>query len=161
MKVKTLYETDFNPWLAQQIQALQAGQMNQLDRENLEELEGLAASDKRAIWSNFRVLLLHLLKWQYQPERRSDRWRASIRNSRRGVDLILEEKIAPVLGAFYPKPFLTLTSWPGKMQSTKFKKAWIRFQRSALIHWSSCLTSTISPGDDLKLEELVQRIQQR
>jgi len=102
IRVKTLYETDFNQWLAQQIQVLQAGQINQLDRENLiEELTGLAASDKRSIRSYFRVLLLHLLKWQYQPERRSDSWRVSIRDCRRSVDLILED--SPSLRSFLPE----------------------------------------------------------
>lgn len=88
MQTKTLYETDFNLWLDEQITALRSGAT--LDAENLiEELEGLGISQKHAIRSQLKRLLLHLLKWQYQPEKRSGRWKASIRNARQEIEQLL------------------------------------------------------------------------
>lgn len=92
MQTKTLYNQDFNQWLAEQIKALRQGQLNQLDLENLiEELESLGKSDKRALTSYLKVLVMHQLKWQYQPKKQSSSWLNSINNARFEISLILED----------------------------------------------------------------------
>lgn len=85
-----LYEQDFHLWLEEQAQALQESRYGDLDIENLvEELESLGRADKNAVLSHLRVLLLHLLKWQYQPDRRSSSWINTIDTQRYEIGLLL------------------------------------------------------------------------
>jgi Domain of unknown function DUF29 len=75
----SLYERDFCLWLEQQMELLREGRLSELDIANLlEELESMGRKDKRAIKSNLAIVLLHLLKHQFQPQRRSRRWLDSI-----------------------------------------------------------------------------------
>ena len=65
------YEADFYAWLQAQAAHLRAKEWKGLDIDNLaEELDTLGRSERNAVWSHVRILLLHLLKWAYQPERR-------------------------------------------------------------------------------------------
>ena len=90
--MSTLYDTDFNRWALEQAAALKAGHLQQLDLENLaEEIDALSKSDKRAIKSYLVRILFHLLKWQYQPEQRSESWENSIADSRLAIRLILAD----------------------------------------------------------------------
>jgi hypothetical protein len=50
----------------------------------------MGRSEKRAIESNLRVVLWHLLKWQYQPQNRSGSWRGSIAEHRIRIRKTLE-----------------------------------------------------------------------
>ncbi|PSR16794.1 DUF29 domain-containing protein [filamentous cyanobacterium CCP3] len=70
--------------------ALRQGRWQELDPDNLaEEIESLGRSDKRALRHRLEVLLMHLLKWQYQPEKRNNSWRATIVEQRlRIIDLL-------------------------------------------------------------------------
>jgi len=89
---KTLYDTDFNLWLSEQLQLLREERLGELDVANLiEELESLGKSDKRALTSHLKIALQHMLKWDYQPEKQSDSWVRSIVNSRSEILLILED----------------------------------------------------------------------
>jgi uncharacterized protein DUF29 len=75
----SLYERDFCLWLEQQVELLREGRLSELDVANLlEELESMGRNDKRAIKSNLAIVLLHLLKQQFQPQRPSRRWLDSI-----------------------------------------------------------------------------------
>ncbi len=77
--VKSLYETDFNLWLEETARLLKENKLEQLDIENLiEEIETIGRSEKRGFCSNLERLLLHLLKWKYQPNKRSGSWESSI-----------------------------------------------------------------------------------
>ncbi|MGC1310320.1 MAG: DUF29 domain-containing protein [Phormidesmis sp.] len=92
LKVKTLYDSDFNVWLEAQVEALKAQRLEDLDLPNLiEEMESLAKHDKRALRSHLKVLLMHLLKWQFQPDKRSNSWEASISNARIEIEDILSD----------------------------------------------------------------------
>ena len=83
---KIQYEHDFSAWLQQQAEALRAKDWSALDVDNLiEELETLGRSERNALWSHLRILLMHLLKWRYQPERRTRSWRGSITRARQQV----------------------------------------------------------------------------
>lgn len=77
--LSTLYEQDYYLWLELTAKLLRENQLSALDVANLlEEIEDMGRSEKRAVYSNLKVLLMHLLKYQYQPEKRSNSWRASI-----------------------------------------------------------------------------------
>jgi hypothetical protein len=75
----TPYEADYAQWCVEQGALLRAGRLDVLDRENLaEEIESLGRSQEDEIESRLNVLLLHLLKWKYQPEGRTGSWEGSI-----------------------------------------------------------------------------------
>ena len=70
-----LYDRDFSLWIETTVGQLKKKQLENLDWDNLiEEIESLGKSEKNALKSNLRVLLMHLLKWQYQPDKRSNSW---------------------------------------------------------------------------------------
>ena len=100
----TPYEADYARWCAEQGALLREGRLSDLDRENLaEEIESLGRSDKREIENRLMVLLLHLLKWKYQPGEQSGSWKGSIREQRKQLSRILFE--SPSLRD-YPRKFL-------------------------------------------------------
>ena len=77
--VKTLYETDFNLWLEETVLLIKEGKLDRLDIENLlEEIEGMSRGEKDAVESNLIRVLQHLLKWKYQPQKRSPSWAYTI-----------------------------------------------------------------------------------
>lgn len=76
---KALYETDFNLWLKETVNLLRKGEVEKLDLENLaEEIEDMGNSRKEALESNLIRVLQHLLKWKYQPQKRTNSWKAAI-----------------------------------------------------------------------------------
>ncbi len=86
------YEKDFYAWLLQNAELIRKGSFSEVDAENVaEELEGMARSDKRQLVNRFAVLLAHMLKWQYQPERRSKSWARTIREQRKRITLLLKD----------------------------------------------------------------------
>jgi len=95
-----LYATDFNLWVQQTAELLRKRQWQEIDLEHLvEELEEVSKREKRAITSQLIRLLLHLLKWHYQPQRRSDSWLDSITDARIQIELTVQE--SPSL-KYYP-----------------------------------------------------------
>ncbi|OED40449.1 hypothetical protein ACH42_16270 [Endozoicomonas sp. (ex Bugula neritina AB1)] len=87
-----LYKSDFYSWTKQQAQLIRSGKMEELDLENiLEELEGMGKSEHRALSSRLDVLLMHLLKWQYQPEHQSSGWKGSIKEQRFRIAKLLRD----------------------------------------------------------------------
>jgi hypothetical protein len=80
---KASYETDFYAWARAQAEALRAKAWDQLDIEHLaEEVEDLRKLERRAVRSQLRLILSHLLKWVYQSDKRTDSWRSTIANGR-------------------------------------------------------------------------------
>lgn len=85
------YETDFYLWTQQQVDLLRQGALSAIDVENLiEEIESMGASDRRSISSFLELVIMHLLKWQYQPEPRGTSWRTSISKGRNAIERTLE-----------------------------------------------------------------------
>ena len=81
-----LYEQDFLAWIELQVEALRSRQASRLDWDNvLEEMECMGRSEKNALRSRLQGLLMHLMKWQWQPDKRSKSWASSIRNQRLGL----------------------------------------------------------------------------
>jgi hypothetical protein len=74
-----LYETDFNLWLEEIATLLRAGKLDKLDIANLvEEIVSLSRREQDAVESNLIRVLQHLLKWNYQPHKRSSSWAYTI-----------------------------------------------------------------------------------
>ena len=85
------YETDFYLWTQQQAALLRQGLLSEVDTAHLvDEIEDMGGSERHALGSYLKNILMHLLKWQYQPQRRGNSWRLSIRNGRDGVDRLIE-----------------------------------------------------------------------
>lgn len=98
--LKKLYDTDYHQWLENNLQLLKSNLLTEVDLENIiEELESLGRSEKAALKSNLWVLIMHLLKWEYQPEKRSQSWRYTIIEHRRRILTLFEG--APSLKRFF------------------------------------------------------------
>jgi hypothetical protein len=90
--VSRLYENDYSRWLFENARLLGEGRFSEADIPNIvEELEDMGRSEYRAVESHLGVLLLHLLKWEFQPQQRSSSWRGSIHNARRAITKRLKD----------------------------------------------------------------------
>jgi hypothetical protein len=99
--LKQIYEQDFNIWLEKTANLLKEGKFEELDLENLiEEIEDMGKNNKRELESRLIVLVMHLLKWKYQPQKKSKSWLKTINEQRIQLKILL--KYNPSL-----KPFIT------------------------------------------------------
>ncbi len=106
---RTEYQKDVIQWAYEQAHFIRSGQFDLLDRENLaDEIEDVAKSEQRELASRMTVLLAHLLKWKYQPERQGNSWRLTIKVQRREIAKRL--KNTPSL-----KPMLSDPEWQESM----------------------------------------------
>jgi hypothetical protein len=88
----TGYEEDFYAWANEQAERLRRGEWARVDALNLaEEIEDLGRELHHKLQSAFPVILLHLLKWDHQPEKRSRSWTVSIETHRLDVEALLEK----------------------------------------------------------------------
>lgn len=88
----SLYDTDFYAWANQQAALLRAGNLAAADIAHIaEEIESMGRTEKRELISRLRVLMLHLLKWQFQPGLRGRSWRLTIEEQRRQLERHLED----------------------------------------------------------------------
>jgi hypothetical protein len=86
------YENDFFAWTQHQAELLRAGRFHEMDVEHLiEEVVSLGERDKREVRSRLILVLMHLLKWQYQPSHRSSSWRGTINEQRSELSLLFED----------------------------------------------------------------------
>jgi hypothetical protein len=93
------YEEDFVAWLEDQVGRARRGEVEGLDLENIaEELEGLARSDRREIRNRLTVLLIHLLKYKFQPRGWSRSWLATIAEQRNRIETVMDD--SPSLSPF-------------------------------------------------------------
>lgn len=84
-----LYETDFYAWTQKQVSLLKVRQWDQLDTLKLiEEIEALGRKERQELRNRLGMLLGHLLKWQFQPEKRSNSWLGTIREQRIQIKLL-------------------------------------------------------------------------
>ncbi len=87
----SLYEQDETAWLEQTADLVAQRRFDEIDRQHLwEYLSDMARRDKREVFSRLVSLLAHLLKWEYQPEQRSNSWRGTILEQRRELRQLLE-----------------------------------------------------------------------
>jgi Domain of unknown function DUF29 len=88
----TTHETDFYAWTQEQVQLLKTGQLHQIDWQNIaEEIEDMGRSEKRQLESRLELLIMHLLKWQFQPNLRSRSWQLTIKEQRLRLEKLLQK----------------------------------------------------------------------
>ena len=86
------HDADFHGWATEQAALLRAGRLADADVANIaEEIESMGRSERRELVSRLAVLLQHLLKWQFQPERRGRSWSATIDIQRELLDIHLRD----------------------------------------------------------------------
>src|SRR5262245_40195193 len=74
-----LYELDETAWLEQMSKLAAERRFNKMDHEHLSEyLSDMAIRDRREVKSRLTTLLAHLLKWEFQPKKRTNSWRGTI-----------------------------------------------------------------------------------
>jgi hypothetical protein len=98
-----LYKTDFHAWTQQQALFLRQEDWEKLDWFHLaEEVESMGRSEQRELGSRLQVLLMHLLKWQFQPDHHSSSWEATIIIQRIDLAELLQENpsLRPCVGEF-------------------------------------------------------------
>ncbi len=96
-QVQTDYEDDFEQWCYEQAELLRQRRFAEVDLPNvIEELEDMGKEQRRALTSSYRVLIAHLLKWQFQPQLRSSSWEVTIDRERDNI--VDREKMNPSLG---------------------------------------------------------------
>jgi hypothetical protein len=77
------YDQDYYAWLLDNARLLREGRLAEADVAHIaEELQDIGNSERRAVESFLRLLMLHLLKWRHQPALRSSSWAQSIGNAR-------------------------------------------------------------------------------
>jgi len=79
-------EADFYSWAVRQAELLRAGRLLEIDPAAIaEEIDDVGEEQYDKLAIALRILMLHLLKWDHQPDRRSRSWTASVREQRRHV----------------------------------------------------------------------------
>ncbi|MEQ8466194.1 DUF29 domain-containing protein [Coleofasciculus sp. E1-EBD-02] len=101
-KSSPAYELDFYGWTQEQAKLLQEQKWSQLDIPNLvEEIEALGRQERQELENRLGILLGHLLKWEFQSDKRSRSWFATIREQRRRIERLLKK--SPSLQPYLPE----------------------------------------------------------
>jgi hypothetical protein len=86
----TLYDQDIAAWAQEQAALLRDRQWDQLDVEHIaEEIAELNLRERHELAHRYVILLSHLLKWRYQPERRCSSWRNTIHHQRSRIERLI------------------------------------------------------------------------
>lgn len=90
--MKPLYESDYGLWAETMADLLETRQFSELDIENLaEEIRDLSKRERDKLLSSIRLILHHLLKWDYQPQKRSKSCTITIERERNNISDYLED----------------------------------------------------------------------
>ena len=128
----TLYNQDFVEWTQQQSEYLKTRRWAELDVKNLiEELDALGRSEQKELGSYLQMLMMHLLKYQYQPERKTKSWITTIANCRDSIQDCLED--TPSLTRF-----LQDSEWIAKYYRRACREAAKETQKSVEIFPPQC-----------------------
>ncbi|BAW79956.1 hypothetical conserved protein [Candidatus Nitrosoglobus terrae] len=86
------HDTDYYAWTYETAAKLRQGKFNEVDMNQIaEELEEMGRSERHELENRLAVLLAHLLKWQYQPDRRGNSWRLTIDEQRVRIRRVLKQ----------------------------------------------------------------------
>lgn len=87
-----LYETDIIQWVEKQVSLIKEQRYAEIDWVNiLEEIEDLSKREKQRFLSSIRLIIQHLLKWEYQPEKRTSSWEITIKRERNHLKRYLRD----------------------------------------------------------------------
>lgn len=108
----TSYDKDFAQWAFDTAQAIRERRFEDIDWDNVaEEIESLGRTEHRELVSRLAQLMYHVLKMEYQPERRTRSWERTIRVQRRDIYRVLEEE--PSLKAYLREPGTLARAYDG------------------------------------------------
>ena len=103
-ELANLYETDYLAWVELTLTKLRSRDLTAIDWENIiEEIADMGKSARSSLKSNLRIVLQHLLKWQYQPSHRSRSWQSSIIEHRLRIEDAFME--SPSLKRYFAEIF--------------------------------------------------------
>jgi hypothetical protein len=140
----TEYDRDFNLWITTTAELLRTGRLAELDVINLlEEVETMGRSEKSALKSNLVVVLLHLVKWKYQPHRRSTSWELSIAEHRRRLIDIFDN--SPSLRRYFEESFEQCYQDAKKQARIETQLAIATFPDNSPFTPSQCLDENFLP----------------
>lgn len=112
--MSALYERDYYGWTQEQARLLKNGDFKSLDLGHLvEEIESLGRSEKRELKNRLEILMMHLLKWQFQEDFRSRSWALTIEEQRSKILEHLDEN--PSLKSYFDEAFLKSYSHARRM----------------------------------------------
>jgi hypothetical protein len=103
-----LYDQDLYAWAMTNARLVRDRRFDALDWEHIaEELESMGKSELRALESRLAVLLAHLLKWQFQPEKRSKSWQRTLIEQRKRIARLLRDSpsLRPKLDDILPDAY--------------------------------------------------------
>jgi len=85
------YDTDFYAWAIENAELIRQRKFDEIDINNVaEEIESMGKSEKRELINRLSVLIAHLLKWQYQSQKRSRSWNLTIKQQRLQVNKLIK-----------------------------------------------------------------------
>ena len=135
-----LYEADDYTWTLEQAAALRAGRLTALDADHLaEEIEDLGRETFKELESAYRLILIHMLKWDHQPERRSRSWAGTIQTQRLDATYVLRDN-------------------PG-LQSRRgdaLERAWRKARIKAAVEMKRA-EATLPANNPYSLDEMIER----
>jgi len=86
------YDQDLYSWSLEQARLLRERKFDQIDLEHIiEEIEDMSKSERRALESFLETLLMHLLKWQYQPVFQGNSWKYTVIEQRKRLEKHLKQ----------------------------------------------------------------------
>lgn len=92
LELTEIYDRDFNQWLEITANLLREKKFSELDLANLIiEIEAMGKNNQREFKNRLVLLIMHLLKWKYQPEKKSKSWLRTINEQRRQLLFLLED----------------------------------------------------------------------
>jgi len=90
--MKTFYEDDYAQWAEEMAKKLEEKRFNEIDLDHLvEEVRDLSKRERDKLLSSIRLILHHLLKWNYQTQKRSRSWQITIERERNNLEFYLED----------------------------------------------------------------------
>jgi hypothetical protein len=91
-KTEQEYNQDFYAWAIHNAQLLRDRKLSEVDIDHVaEEIESMGKSERRELINQLAILLSHLLKWQFQPERQGNSWKYTIKEQRIKLNQLLED----------------------------------------------------------------------
>ena len=141
-----LYERDFFAWTQDQADALRRRRANELDWENLlEEVEGMGKQARGELRSHLIVLLTHMLKWRFQPERRSRSWMFTILEQRVQAQQVVAE--SPSLKPFLEDVVAEAYRSARLRAARETRRLPGRFPEHSPFSWDQAMTEPVALGD--------------
>jgi hypothetical protein len=150
LNISNRYETDFYAWTREQVTLLREQKWEQIDRENLiEEIAALGKQQRQELRNRLSILVAHLLKWFYQPQRRSRSWLATIRVQRRDLWRLLKDN--PSLQSYLEEALLEAYANARDLAMAETDLPAATFPQNCPYQLTEILSESFYPGEPSQL----------